>query len=161
MKGKLKPSTCYMAGLTRGEGERSSVGIETSMGDVEERFVKSALKDFKIEPNKILIEEKDGLRHVHFYHSRVARQLSELREREDKIFKAQNELSKSYVAGMLDSSGRLSTSGIAIKGLKPIDEVMLANLGIHTRNGRIMNISTLLAFVHGVSLFAKHYSLEK
>lgn len=161
MKARLNPNECYMAGLTRIEGERNAVQIETSMDEVEERFVKLALKEFKIEPNRILIEEEAGLRRIYFYHSQVARELGRIRAREDKIFKAPNDLSKSYVAGIIDSSGRISNSGISIRGLKPIDEVMLANLGIHTRNGRIMNISTLLSFVSGLSLFTKQYSPGK
>ncbi len=157
MKVKLKPKICYMAGLSTLPIERNAVGVETSFKEIEEQFIELALNVFHIEPSKIVIEEKENKCLVYFYHSRIARQLAEIRDREDRIFRVPSELSRSYVAGIFDSRGRRSAGGITIRALSPKDDVMLANLGIHTRNGSIMNISALLSFIEEYSLLLRHY----
>ncbi len=156
MKAKLKPNICYIAGLTRRALDKNAVGIETGIGEIAQRFAEIAVKELKVLPSKILVEERDGRRLVYFYHSRVARQLEEIRSREDKLFKAPTEFSINYLAGIVDASGRFSKQGIYIDGLTPQDEVMLANLGIHTRNGRVSNISTLLELVKGKSVIVRN-----
>lgn len=161
MKARLRPGTCYMAGLTRREAERNAVGIATGLEELEQRFIEIAIKEFKIEPNKIIIEELGSIRRIYFYHSRVARQLAEIRSREDKLFKVRNEFSMSYVAGILDAAGRFSKQGIYIDQLTPQDEVMLANLGIHTRNGRVSNISSLIELTKRYSTLIKKQLLTK
>ncbi len=161
MKAKLKPSICYIAGLSRRYSEKNAVGIETRNSELELRFIEMAIKEFKVEPTKIIIEEKeDGKRKVYFYHSRVARQLAEIRQREDKLFRIPNEFSSNYIAGMLDSMGRFSKNGIYFDGLTPQDEVMLANLGVHTRYGRVSNISTLIGLAMKQSLILKEARLN-
>ena len=155
MKAKLSLNTCYMAGLARRRSEKNMICIVTGMDAIELRFVEIAVKELGIDPKKVVIEEQeDRKRKVYFYHSRVARQLAEIQSREDRLFRSPNEFSRNYLSGMVDSIGRFSKGGIYMDGLTPQDEVMLANLGIHTRNGRVSNISALieLAKRHSVLL---------
>ena len=86
--------------------------------------------------------------------------LAEIRQREDKLFRIPNEFSSNYIAGMLDSMGRFSKNGIYFDGLTPQDEVMLANLGVHTRYGRVSNISTLIGLAMKQSLILKEARLN-
>ena len=162
MKAKLKPSICYIAGLSKKDSEKNAVAVETGSEEIELRFVEAAIKEFKIEPTKVVIEEKkDGRRKVYFYHSRIARQLAEIRSREEKLFRVPNEFSCNYLAGMFDSTGGFSKTGVHLNILTPQDEVMLANLGIHTRNGRISNISTFVALIGRYSYLLKSMNMTK
>ncbi len=152
MKAKLKPGTCYMAGLTARPAQRNEVGVETGNAEIEQRFIAMAMDLFKIAPNRILIEERLSRRHVYFYHSRVAKQLAEIRSREERLFRSRDSLSGNYVAGLFDARGRFSKQGIYLDGISPQDEVMLANLGIQTRSGRVSNISSLAALAGAYSV---------
>lgn len=153
MKAKLRPGICYIAGLSRRMSEKNMVCVLTGIDGIELRFIEIAVKELMVDPKKVVIDEQeDGRRKVYFYHSRIARQLAEIQSREDRLFRTPNEFSSSYVAGMADSSGRFSKSGIYIDNLTPQDEVMLANLGVHTRNSRISNISALLKLLKGKSV---------
>jgi hypothetical protein len=153
MKARLKPGICYMSGLSRRRSEKNMICIVTGIDGIELRFIEIAVNEFKIDPKKVVIEEQeDRRRKVYFYHSRIARQLVEIQSREDRLFRTPNELSSSYVAGIVDSSGRFSKNGIYIDNLTPQDEVMLANLGIHTRDARVSNISALAFLVKGKSI---------
>jgi hypothetical protein len=153
MKAKLTPSICYMAGLlSKSKNERNAVGIRTGLEELEKKFIEIAMKEFEIEPNRILIEEVDGKRHIYFFHSRVAKRLNEIIGKEDKVFKVKNTFSSNYLAGMFDAAGGFGKESMYIRDLKPVDEVMLANLGIHTRGGNIMNISSFVSSIKGHSV---------
>ncbi len=153
MKLKLTPDVCYVAGLlSQSKEERTAVGIVTGKGEIEQRFISIALKEFEIKPEKIVIKEDGPNRHVYFYHSRIAKQLREIIDRENYIFKAKNDFAKSYLAGIFDAAGHVHKEGLKIKGLRPKDELMLSNLGIHSNRGRILNPSILLAFIRGRSI---------
>ncbi|MEM3839469.1 MAG: hypothetical protein QXF01_02745 [Candidatus Micrarchaeaceae archaeon] len=155
MKIKLSPDICYMAGLTRNRMDRNAVGIITGIKEIAERFAGIANKEFGIEPKKIIESESKGIRKIYFYHSRVSKRLGEIRSKEDRLFRAPNEAALSYLAGIIDSSARFSSNGIYIEALTPQDEVFLANLGIHTRNGRVSNISMLVKLAKPYSTVLK------
>ncbi len=122
------------------------------MHEVEEKLVEIAVNELQIPPQKILIDEEGEERHVYFYNSRLAKRLLKLISDEDKVFKVRNEFAASYLAGMFDAGGGIGRSGMHIGGLTPADEVMMANLGIHTRGGSIMNLSSFIGLVNGKSI---------
>lgn len=154
MKTKLTPAICYMAGLqSKGREERSAVGVSTGLEGIEQKFIEIAIKELKIQPNRIIIEEMGGgMRHVFFYHSRICKQLKDICDSSDKIFRHKNELSKAYVAGMFDAAGHKDARGLYIKKINPKDAVMLQNLEVYTKGNRIMNISSFIELIKDFSL---------
>lgn len=150
---KLTSEACYMAGLMNRSHEKGKVEISTSKTAIEERFIEIAVKRLKIDPTKITIEQAEGRRNIIFYHSKVAKELQQIREKELFLFKKLNELSRSYVAGIFDSSGHLQEGKIKINGLSPKDRVMLDNLGIKTLDNRVVNGKFFLDVIKGYSVF--------
>ncbi|MDE1823533.1 MAG: hypothetical protein KGI00_05540 [Candidatus Micrarchaeota archaeon] len=150
---RLNPSACYIAGLMSRTREKGKVAISTSKSAIEQKFIEIAVKKLKVDPKKITIQEGIGVRNIYFYHSRIAKELQEVREKELFIFKRMNEFSRSYVAGMFDSSGHLQKGTIYINGLTPKDRVMLDNLGIKTLDNRVVNSKSFLDVIKGYSVF--------
>lgn len=163
MKTKLTPTICYMAGLqSKSNEERSAVGVSTGLPSIEQKFIEIAIKDLKIQPNRIIIEEiGGGMRHVFFYHSRVCKQLKDICKSSDRIFKRRNEFSKAYVAGMFDAAGHKDSQGLYMKKIEPRDAVMLQNLEIYTKGNRIMNMTSFIAFIKGFSLLFEAMRMPK
>ncbi len=153
MERKLSTALCYLAGLqNKGREARNAVGISTKLESITQRFVEISINDLGIKPNRIIIEEKTGSQHVFFYHSRIWKRLHEISENAEKIFKYKNELAAAYVAGMFDAAGHRDRFGLYIKGAGPRDAVLLQNLGIYTRENRIMNVSSFVSLIKGQSL---------
>jgi len=156
MPTKLTPELCYMAGIvskTR-QAEKSMVGINTTIDDVVENFVEVALK-MGIDTKKIMIEDVDGVKHVYFFHSKLAKQIREIVEKQTKIFKYNNEFSASFLAGMFDSSGKISRGKLLLSGMSAADQMVLENLGVHTHMNAIMNIKAFLEIIKGKSIIFK------
>ncbi|HVA83119.1 MAG TPA: hypothetical protein VNF06_03075 [Candidatus Aquilonibacter sp.] len=148
MPTKLSPEMCYLAGIvskTRQE-EKSMVGVTTTIDAMIENFVELALK-LGIDSKKIVIEDMDGMRHVYFFHSKIAKEIREITEKETKIFKYKNSYSSSFLAGMYDASGKVRNGKVSISRLTRADELMLQNLGIHTKGSSIMNIKYFFDFI--------------
>jgi hypothetical protein len=159
MKIKLTPEICYIAGLNAPFKEKNAVGVETNIKEIETHFAELAMKLFEVDPTRIMVTEEEGRHSIYFYNSRIAKRLAEIRSKADKLFRSQNDLSRNYLAGMFDSMGRISGSGgVFMNGLQPVDEVFLANMGIHTKGGRIINISSLIALISGTSVLADVHS---
>jgi hypothetical protein len=162
MSDKLTPSICYMAGLVSrsSKREKNSVGIETTIAEIEQRFIEIAIKDLEIEPTKILIDEAEGYKHIYFYHSRVAKRLKEIYSREIHVFKKKDKLSANYVAGMFDSAGRISRNSgeVSMTPITPEDAFMLENLGIHTKGNSIMNVGNLISLIGEDSILIRRIS---
>ncbi|MDE1870437.1 MAG: hypothetical protein KGH71_05675 [Candidatus Micrarchaeota archaeon] len=153
MPTKLTPELCYLAGIvskTR-QGERSMVGINTTIDDVVENFVEVALK-LGVDAKKIIIEDVDGVKHVYFFHSKLAKQIREIVEKQTRIFKYKNEFSSSYLAGMFDASGKVSKGKLLLSGMSAADQMVMENLGIHTRQNSITNIQAFLGMIKGRSV---------
>ncbi len=161
MEKKLTPSICYMAGLVSksNEKDKSAVGIQTGIEEIEQRFVEIALKEFSIEPTKIIIEEQAGGRHLFFYHSRVSKQLKDICARETYLFKKKDKLSSSYVAGMFDGAGHVTHTTMTINPLSTPDALMLENLGVHTKGNAVLNISNFMSLIKESSLLLERYSI--
>lgn len=155
MKLKLEPNLCYLAGLTSSSSEKNNaIGIVTSINAIEERFVKIAI-GLGVEPTKIAVEEIPTGRHAYFFHSMIARMLKRISERSSRLFRMRNELAASYIAGMFDGSGHIDRNSVAIRKLSVSDRLVLEQAGIHVVNGRIMNISALIAVVGNRSIVAE------
>ncbi len=152
MKIKLTPEICYIAGLNAPFKEKNAVGVETNIKEIETHFAELAMKLFEVDPTRIMVTEEEGRHSIYFYNSRIAKRLAEIRSKSDKLFRMQNEFSKSYLAGMFDSMGRISKSGVFMNGMHPVDEVFLANMGIHTKGGRVTNISSLVSLIKNISI---------
>ena len=153
MRAKLTPEICYIAGMlskTR-QGERSMVGINTTIDGVIENFVSFALK-LGVDTKKIMIEDEEGVKHVYFYHSKLARQAREIIEKETRLFKFKNELSSSFIAGMFDASGNVGRERVFIKNLTKHDQLVLQNLGVHTDGYSIRNIKSFFALISAYSI---------
>lgn len=152
MKVKLTPELCYLAGLVgKGREEGGAVGIKTRNDEITERFVKLAL-ELGIDTKKVLIEEREGLRHVYFYHSKLAKQLREIRDKETVLFKYRNLLAANYVAGIFDANGHFRGNRITLNGLNPKDNLMLQNLGIHTTGRVVLNIKNFISLINEYSV---------
>ncbi len=155
MKLKLEPYICYLAGLqSRNCGERNAMGIFTKSEALEQKFVGIALKNLKIEPNHVLIEEKDGAHHVYFYHSRLGAQLRAISDKCNILFKMPTAQTRNYLAGIFDAAGHVSGKGLHISNITVPETVMLENLGVHTSGDRIKDIRIFLALVRGFSVMA-------
>lgn len=156
MAAKLTPDLCYITGLiSKGrEYERSAIGIVTTMDELVEKFSEIAIK-LGVAPNKILIEEDDGVKHIYFFHSKMAKQARETIERETRIFKYRNEYSGNYLAGMFDASGKVVKGTVIIKSLTSSDQLMLQTLGIHTKGSEISNVGSFIELVKDYSVVLK------
>lgn len=158
MKFGLTKDLCYFAGLCaryRHE-ENSQLGIRTTNHAVIERFVKLALS-MGVGPSKILVEENEKLSHVYFFNSKLARQVKQLREKENYYFRPNSKFAQDYVAGMFDASGHKSSAHITMGNLDNADCFMLENLGIHTKGGVVQNPGALLKLIRGDSIVAKGF----
>ncbi len=162
MKTVLTPGICYMAGVySKGpKREKNFVSLNTGMEYMQQRFAEIAVKELHIEPSKIIVA-RDSSMSIGFYHSRVAKQLQNISNREAYLFKKSNELSKSYVAGMFDASGHFRPDSIEIRHITPSDALMLENLGVHTKGDKIMNISKFIVLIEGFSLLLSQTKLHK
>jgi len=151
MKAKLKPEICYLSGLAwLSKDERSHIEVKTDIQEIEIKFVEIAVK-LGVEPSKIMISEAKGVYEAHFYHSKLAKWIREIRENESRVFKFRNELSANFVAGMFDSRGNSNTY-IDIKGISPSEGLMLENLDIHTKGSKVLNPRNLITLIKGFSI---------
>lgn len=161
MKFKLEPYLCYLAGLqSRSHAERNAIGIFTKSEALEQKFIDLALKKLKIEPNHLIIEDKDGAHHVFFYHSKLGGQLRKVSESCNILFKLPTEQSRNYAAGIFDAAGHVSGRGLYIKGMTVQESVMLQQLGVQTSGQRIRSITRFLALVKGFSVMADNIHLS-
>jgi hypothetical protein len=164
MNAKLTPGICYVAGLfsKSREDEKSAVGIRTSVPEIEQRFLEIAIKELLIEPNKVIIEESEsGSRHIYFYHSRVAKLLKDISAREVHIFKKKDAMSANYAAGMFDAGGHVRPTTLSMSPLSASDAFMFENLGIHTKGNLILNISSFMALVKGLSVILSNNKISR
>ncbi len=159
MKTKLKPYMCYLAGMQRGSEVGSAVGITTSIDAIEEKFIELCIKRLLIPPNRIIIEERGGARHVYFYHSLIYRRLKEINEKKTRIFIRDSDLSRGYISGIFDANGHIGRNSISIRGMDAGDELILDRLGVHTLHGKILNISQFITLIKGCSVLFEHTHL--
>lgn len=161
MKAKLTAHVCYIAGLySKGpKREKNFVSVNTGVEELKQLFIEIAVKELGVLPSKVLFGHESD-KSVGFYHSRIAKQLLDIANRENYIFKITNELSSSYVAGMFDASGHFSAGGLEIRHVTPKDAMMLENLGIHTKGDKILNIGRFMELIKGRSIILGQIKLR-
>ena len=148
---KLTPLTSYALGVySANKGNDGPIGVATMDNRIIEKFIKIAIEELGVEPNKILVKEHE----VHFYNSMIRKLFDRALERRTKTFRYANDYSGSYVAGLFDCLGGIDRKGMYIRNLDAHDGLLLENLGIHTKQqgskSYVMDERTL------VSLIKKH-----
>ncbi|MGC8694237.1 MAG: hypothetical protein ACP5RI_01295 [Candidatus Micrarchaeia archaeon] len=131
------------------------IGVESSNELLIENFIEIAVSEFKIEPNKIIIEDEkeDNYRYqrVYFYNSKLKKLLIKELEKKDRIFKYRNDYSSNYLKGIYDSKGSQNKKGIFIEGLKIDDAAIMERLNFHTleqaNKSYILNKEEFLKFI--------------
>ena len=163
LKIKLTPAVCYVAGLQcNSHEEHSAVGVHTSNKEIEQKFIEISVNELDIPPNRIIIREAGArMRHIYFYHSRICRRLKDVVNSSEKIFKRKNLFTASYIAGMFDATGHTDDRGLYLKRIGPREAILLQNLDIYTRGGRLTNPKAFLLLVRGSSILADQFSMKK
>ncbi len=148
---KLTPNISYVLGIyDANRKELQPIGIRTKDSSFVERFIKIAIEELGIAPNKIMVDEEG----VHFYNSKLKKLFDKALERRAKIFKYPNDYSSSYLAGLFDCVGGMDRKGIYIRNMDSHDGLLLENLGVHThQQGSKSYIQNEKIFV---GLIAKH-----
>ncbi len=147
---KLNPKVSYILGLYS-YNKVKGVGIVTTNNEIISIFVKTVLDEFKIEPNKILIEQEEKAITVYFYNSKIKKLMNNALERRDKLFKYRNAYSANYFAGIFDVIGGRDPKGLYLRDLDNRDAQLLEFLNFHTeaRGSKtyIMNENTFASFI--------------
>jgi hypothetical protein len=152
---KLNPKVSYVLGLYS-YNKGKAIGIVTTNNEIISIFVKTAMDEFKIESNKILVEEGDeNETKVYFYNSKIKKLMDNALERRDRLFKYRNAYSASYFAGIFDVVGGRDPKGLYLKDLDKRDAQLLEFLNFHTeaRGSKtyIMNENTFASFIREFS----------
>jgi hypothetical protein len=147
---KLNPRVSYILGLYSYNKGRA-IGIVTTNNEIVSIFVKTVMDEFKIEPNKILIEGEENETKVYFYNSKIKKLMDNALGRRDRLFKYRNAYSASYFAGIFDVTGGRDPKGLFMKDLDKLDVQLLEFLNFHTetRGSKtyIMNENTFASFI--------------
>ncbi len=151
-----------MAGLQcNANEENNSIGIHTNNDEIEQKFIEITVNELEIPPNRIIIRNLgESMRHVYFYHSRVFKRLREVINSSEKIFKRKNLFAASYLAGIFDASGHIDSKGLYIKRISPREAILMQNLDIYTKGGRITNPGAFLMLVRGTSILAGQAAIK-
>lgn len=151
----LNPNVSYALGACS-HTIRDYIGMSSHNEKVVEKFVKIAIDEFGIEPNKILIGEEQGVSQVKFYNSKLKKLMIDALERKTRLFKYRNEYSAEYIAGLFDVYGGVNAKGPYLVGMDSGDMLILENVGIHTMQqgskSYIINPGAFLEFVAGHSV---------
>ena len=143
-----------MLGLHICNQEGTVIGVASASDELIERFVKIAMFDLEIAPNKITID----VGKAYFFNSKVKKLFDGALERRTKIFKYQNEYSSNYLAAIFDCNGGVDRKGLYLIGLQGADEMVMENIGFHaTKAGRknyVLNQNEFLAFIRPYSIRA-------
>ncbi len=137
------------------QGTRERIGVTSKSEEVVEQFVKLAMEEFGVEPNRILFESNESGTNVFFYNSKLKRRFDQALERRERLFKYRNEYSGSYIAGMFDVGGGKDRAGLYFRRLDAVDALILEKLGIHTTGKthvRVRNAGALITLIMGYSL---------
>ncbi len=129
----LTEQVSYVLGMyahTKQEAS-ASVAAESDSEAAIEKFVSIALKELRIEPNKILLSEGEGRHRAMFYNSKIRKLFNKALERKTRVFKYANAYAAQYVAGMYDAVGGINAKGVFLSGIDAADALLLQNIGIH------------------------------
>jgi hypothetical protein len=161
---RFKPTRelCWLAGVMDNyrADEKSYVGIRTKRDEVVERFVKYAV-ELGASTQKIMIEQSGETQHAYFYHSKIARMIRDTLEKRTTLPRRNRELAACLVAGMFDSKGHITDRGVYLGRLDRADALMLENLDVRTREGRILTIGVFLELIRKESVLAGSVHIGK
>lgn len=159
---RFKPTAelCYLAGLAgrSREPEQSQVGILTQNEEIEQRFIKYALK-LGVDSRKIMIEEQGSFKHIYFYHSKLARMIRDVLKERTTLPRKKGELANAFIAGTFDANGHIIRNMITMRRLERADDLLLELMGVHSVNSKILNIKSFLALINKYSLLAEEVRL--
>ena len=150
---KLSPKVSYMLGVySVNKAAGQPISVSTRNGDVIERFVKVAMEELGVEPNKILLNDSGAA----FYNSKLRKLFDRALERRRNTFKYVNNYSGNYVAGLFDCNGGIDRKGLFIRKIDVHDGLVLEDLGVHTRvqgsKSYIMNEKAFVALIKAHSM---------
>ncbi|HUC38966.1 MAG TPA: hypothetical protein VL944_02450 [Candidatus Acidoferrum sp.] len=145
---KLSPRVSYLLGIySANRKEMPYIGIRTKNSHMTEKFIKTAIEELGILPNKILLDEEGA----HFYNSKLKKLFEKALERRMKTFKYLNDYSGNYVAGLFDCNGGMDKKGMYLRNIDVHDGLLLENLGMHTKvqgsKSYIMNEKAFVSFI--------------
>ena len=144
----MSPDMSYMLGICSFGKDDPSISVISRSDEVIERFVRIALSEFGVEPQKILVSEEDGLKKVLFYHSTAKRLMKRALDEREHIFKYKNDYSGSYFAGLFDARGHGSPKGVMTGTRDMRDIIVLERLGFRVnRSGKVQNANDYLKFI--------------
>lgn len=130
---KLNPRVAYILGLyAYNKGSKATIGVVTKSDEIVQTFVKTALDDFKILPNKILIEAEEDEIQAYFYNSKLKKLFDKALERRERLFKYKNDYSAGYFSGIFAIKGGADSYGLYIRDLDKGDAMLLEKIGFHT-----------------------------
>ena len=144
----MSPDMSYMLGICSLGNDEPSISVISRSDEVIERFVRIALSELGIEPQKIVMSEEGGLKRVLFYHSTARRLMKRALEEREHIFKYKNDYSGSYFAGLFDARGHGSAKGIMTGVRDMMDTIVLERLGFRvSKSGKVKNANDYLEFI--------------
>jgi hypothetical protein len=155
MKYTLSPIRAYFLGLWKANKTKEGVGIKARK-ELCEIFIKIALEENFIEPNKIKYEEFEKVSKCFFYQSALLSFLEQELERRDERFKFKNDFAGNYFAALFESTGKVNKDKeiFAISGDK-LDEIILLRLGFRVKKQKDQIIIFSTEFYNWVSQYFK------
>lgn len=144
----MSPDMSYMLGVSRISKEEPAVSVMSRNDEVVERFVRIALSQLDVAPEKIMFEEEDGLKRAMFFNSKAKKLMTKALEEREHLFKYKNDYSGSYFAGLFDARGHGSKKGIMTGTRDMVDIIVLERLGFRvSKAGRVQNANDYLKFI--------------
>ncbi len=151
MRPELSDEMCYLAGVSYQGKEKSEVCLKTNNDAIAERFVSCAVK-LGAKPDKIMIDKNDSIIDVHFYHSKIARQIALIRDKQTYIFRYFNSYSSNYFGGIFDSRGFSTEKGIEINKLSLKERIILESFGLRINGKHILSAAKFIAMFSTCSM---------
>ncbi len=154
---KLNPEISYMLGIYACNKGGQAIQLRTRSDAMAEKFAKIALDELGVLPSRILVEKDDNETRVFFYHSKLRKMLQKALERREHLFKYSNTYSANYFAALFDCVGGRDRKSLYLKGIEPVDYLILERLGVHcTQDGSKSRIASAKAFIG----FIKDFSIR-
>ena len=149
---RLSPKISYFLGMYAYSPSRA-IGVIARNSEMLQRFIEIALKEYKVEPNDIHVDEKENETQAYFYNTKLKKLLGKALERKEKTFAYKNAYAACYVAAIYDTVGGKDPKGIFIKRLKATDDIIIERLGFRTKKRGIKtyiaNPNEFISFIGG------------
>ena len=154
---RLNPRVAYFMGLYSTDKDKA-VGVTSDNDDVVAKFVKIAIDEFEVEPNKVLVEQSGDTQRAYFYNSKLKKLLDNALERKSVTFKYKNDYAAGYLAGLFDIYGGEDGRGLFIKNYDDTDFLLIENLGFHTMaHGNKLYVKNARTFLGFIKKFSERF----